>query len=72
MPLNRKSIKYAGKDVILDEDHWKVLGYRQRITSKIWKQILLHYDDSVIFHGRVYKLKAKNLGCGIVEIYKEI
>jgi hypothetical protein len=57
--------------VIRDEQHWKFENYRQRITRKQWQEILLNEDDTVIFHGRVRKLKAKSLGAGVYEIYKE-
>jgi predicted SprT family Zn-dependent metalloprotease len=38
---------------ILDEQHWRFRDYKQRITHKDWKQLLLNDDDNVIFEGRV-------------------
>ena len=54
-----------------DDRHWQDENFKQRITTKEWKQMLLVQDDTLIFHGRFRKLKAKKLGYGIVEIYKE-
>lgn len=58
------------KEDILDEQHWKIKDYRQRMPNKFWKILLLNDDDKVIFQGRVTKLKAKSLGCGVVEVVK--
>jgi len=54
-----------------NDAHWKFEDYRQRMTTKEWKEILLRHEDSVVFKGRLRKLKAKNLGAGAVEVYKE-
>ena len=59
------------KEQILDEQHWRFENYRQRITTKMWKSLLLNGDDKVIFKGRVFQLKSKNLGFGVIEIWKE-
>ena len=56
---------------IRDTMHWVHENYRQRITTKQWKQILLNKEDRILFHGRSYQLIGKNLGAGVVEIYKE-
>ena len=55
---------------ILDEQHWVMPDYRQRMMASDWKQLLLNNDDKVIFRGLITKLKAKNLGYGVVEVYK--
>ena len=56
---------------ILSDSHWVMEDYKQRVTIKQWKQILLDKgDECLIFHGRVRKLIGKNLGAGVVEIYK--
>ena len=60
------------KEDILDERHWKFADYRQRITSKQWKALLLNYDDNVIFRGCVTQLIGKSLGSGVVEISKKL
>jgi hypothetical protein len=54
-----------------DERHWITEGYKQRMTMKEWQKILLDYDDSVIFHGKLRKLKVRKLGAGVVEVFKE-
>jgi len=56
---------------ILDNQHWEFRDYKQRITTKQWKELLLDDNDSVIFRGQVTKLKGKNLGYGVVEITKQ-
>ena len=56
---------------IRHEGHWIRENYRQRITTKEWKILLLNKADSVIFRGRFRKLVAKNLGVGVIEIFKE-
>ena len=59
------------KEEILDAQHWDFEDYKQRITTKEWKQLLLNDEDVLIFKGRVTKLVAKNLGHGVVEISKQ-
>lgn len=54
----------------LNNNHWVLRDYCQRMTTKDWKEILLNGSDSIIYHGRLYKLKAKRLGAGVVEVYK--
>lgn len=56
---------------ILHENHWKYKDFTQRITTRCWKLILLNNDDHLTFEGRVYHLKAKKLGYGVVEVSKE-
>lgn len=56
---------------ILKDDHWVSESYKQRMTIKVWKQILLDDKDHIIFHGVIRQLRSKSLGVGIVEIYKE-
>ena len=55
----------------LDDAHWKFEDYKQRMTTKDWRDILLNKNDTIIFRGRLKQLKAKRLGSGIVEIYKK-
>ena len=51
--------------------HWQIEDYRQRMTSKQWKELLLQEEDMIIVKGRLRRLVAKNLGYGVVEIYKK-
>jgi hypothetical protein len=55
----------------LDPRHTQTEDYRQRMLTKDWQRILLNYQDEIVFKGNVRKLIAKNIGCGVVEIYKE-
>lgn len=55
----------------LSNNHWSIEGYRQRMTVKEWRKILLDERDSVIFRGTVRRLVAKPLGAGVVEVSKE-
>lgn len=54
----------------LNEGHWTMPFYRQRMTIKEWREVLLAEQDTIIFKGSVCKLKAKKLGAGVVEVYK--
>uniref|UniRef100_A0A6H1ZHV9 Uncharacterized protein n=1 Tax=viral metagenome TaxID=1070528 RepID=A0A6H1ZHV9_9ZZZZ len=58
------------KEDILDSRHWKFEDYRQRIPIESWKELLLNYDDGIIFKGRLRQLKIKKLGSGVVEVFK--
>ena len=53
-----------------NEKHWIDENYKQRMSVESWKKILISNDDKIIFHGKLRQLKAKNLGNGIVEVYK--
>ncbi len=53
-----------------DERHWLTDTYRQRMTTGQWKVMLLNHYDQVRYKGKLYKLEAKNLGYGVVEVYK--
>ena len=54
----------------LNSNHWSLPFYRQRMTIKQWREILLAEEDSIVFKGTPCKLKAKNIGAGIVEVQK--
>ena len=58
-------------DQILSDNHWRIPDFRQRITTKQWKQLLLDENDRIIFKGHIRPLKAKSLGAGVVEITKD-
>jgi hypothetical protein len=63
--------KVYNKIGILNENHWTNEFYKQRLSVKDWKMVLLNNDDNLIFEGRTRKLVAKKLGFGVVEITKE-
>jgi len=50
---------------------WTFEQATQRMTRKEWAKILLEEQDTLIAKGRVRRLKARNLGAGIVEVYLE-
>ena len=55
----------------LSRNHWSVENYRQRMTSREWKEHLLAGNDVMFFGGLMRHLVAKSLGCGVVEVYKK-
>ena len=58
------------KEEILDERHWAVTDYKQRIDKNDWRELLLNDDDKIIFHGKLIQLNGKNLGFGVIEVSK--
>ncbi|MFA5557834.1 MAG: hypothetical protein WDA59_00015 [Methanofastidiosum sp.] len=56
----------------LNKAHWTFPYFKQRMTKKEWKQILLNEEDTIVYKGNIVKLKVNNLGCGVVEVYKDI
>jgi len=59
------------KTDLLSDGHWKFADYRQRMTNKEWREILLDERDRVLFRGRIIQLRAKSLGSGVVEVFKD-
>lgn len=56
---------------ILSNNHWTMATYRQRMTTKQWREVLLN-ETTIVFNGTVCELRANNLGHGVVEVYKDI
>jgi hypothetical protein len=56
----------------VSSNHWSLVYYTERMTTREWKQILLAGGDSIIYRGCVVKLVAKRLGYGVVEISKDL
>ena len=56
---------------MLNENHWAIEDYRQRMTAKEWKKELLEGNDKIFVNGRLRTLVSKRLGYGVVEVYKE-
>ena len=52
----------------LNDAHWNVRGYKQRMTTKQWREILLASKDRIIVGGLVRTLASKSLGAGVVEV----
>ncbi len=55
---------------MLSNDHWTLPDFKQRMTKKEWRNILLNHQDKIVYQGKVYRLKADDLGVGVVEVYK--
>ena len=57
---------------MLSNNHWTLPNFRQRMTKKQWRDILLNDQDKIIYKGLLCQLKAKDLGAGVVEVYKAL
>ena len=55
----------------LNDNHWRSESYRQRMLLKDWRRILLNDDDHIMFAGHMRQLKAKSVGAGVYDVYKE-
>ncbi len=44
----------------------------QRIPTKVWKEILLRGEDTMMYKGRFYQFHGKNLGAGVWEISRPV
>ena len=55
----------------IDERHYTIGNFKQRITVKDWKKVLLNHGEVIIYRSCITELVAKNLGYGVVEISKE-
>lgn len=63
------------KEKIIDvrsDYHWTDEEFKQRMTTKQWKKLLLEGEDKLIFRGKVTQLVAKKLGYGVVEVSKNL
>ena len=56
----------------LSDNHWTMEKYRQRMKVSEWRQILLAEEDHIFFHGSCVQLEAKDVGYGVVEVYKDM
>jgi hypothetical protein len=57
--------------LFLDNNHWVLEDYKQRITRNQLNSLFLNHDDKIIFKGCVRQLKYKKVSPGIYEIYKQ-
>jgi hypothetical protein len=55
----------------INNAHFVIEGFKERIPIKQWRAMLLNEEDTIVFRGHVRKLIGKNLGCGVIEISKE-
>jgi endonuclease V-like protein UPF0215 family len=53
------------------DQHSTVEKFVERMTSRQWKAILLAGNDYAIYNSSKYRLIAKKLGYGVLEVYKE-
>ena len=58
------------KGIALNNNHWRLEDYKQRMTEADWREILLADRDMLTMNGRVRYLTAKKLGYGVVEVSK--
>jgi len=56
----------------LNNAHWIMPHYRQRMMLKEWREILLRGEDRIVYRGEWTQLKAKKLDAGVVEVYKQL
>lgn len=54
--------------MILSTNFWTVRGFKQRLTNKQWRQVLLDKQDEIFVNGCLRQLIAKRLGAGVVEV----
>ena len=50
---------------------WTFEDFIQRVEAKVWRRMLLEGEDTLIKMGKLRKVKARNLGLGVYEIYLE-
>lgn len=55
----------------LSQSHWVLAGFRQRVTAKELKALLLAGHDTIIRAGHLCDIKRKSLGCGVYDIWFE-
>ncbi len=55
----------------LDNGHWRVKGYKQRVTREQLKELLLNEEDRCIIAGDIRPMRRKHLGVGVYEIWFE-
>lgn len=55
---------------VLDNNHYTVEDFSERLTTKEWQSLLLNGKDIIVYRGCVRKIVAKNLGYGVVEVSK--
>lgn len=59
------------KLVPFDSQHWTDPQWRQRMLASDWQKILLTWADQITFRGRVVPMIMKNIGHGVVEVFKD-
>lgn len=54
----------------LSDGHWTFEDFRQWITVRSWRAILLAGQHEIMFRGHLRRLVARPLGAGVVEVSK--
>lgn len=54
----------------LNRKHKTETDYRQRMTTEDWKEVLLRKEEVIVFNNEKITLAVKDLGYGVVEVYK--
>ena len=54
----------------LDNNHWISEDYKERVTTKEWKEMLLNDTDHIIFQGNMRQIVGKKIFAGVMEISK--
>jgi hypothetical protein len=54
---------------LLDDGHWRFPGFKQRVTTKQLKTILLEDPEPFFVRGQGCVLKHKRLGAGVHEVW---
>jgi hypothetical protein len=68
--MEKRSPTMAELHTTKDIGHWRYEDFKQRMSVAQWRKLLLEEDDTVIYRGRVRKLKAEHIGFGVVEVSK--
>lgn len=55
----------------LDNGHWKLDNFTQRMPVKQWSKIVREYRDSVIYKGNIVKLKGVRVAPDVIEVTKD-
>jgi len=57
---------------LLSTNHWRSRWFKQRVTTKQLRQILLEEGNWFFRFGQKCTLKSRNLGNGVHEIWLEV
>lgn len=62
----------TSNEVIISPGHYQKPMFKERMTTKQWRAIVLAERDYTIFAGTMTPLVAKKIVCGIVEVSKDL
>jgi hypothetical protein len=55
----------------LSNGHWSSEQYKETMTRKQVREMLIERGDQLIFRGRLRKLKIRHIAAGVYEVSKE-